>query len=315
MSHVQEHENDGFLWENQSWENLANGTLENSGSEKAVLVTEPKEDKRKGKEKMVEEGEKEEMKGKKRGRSATTRRGRKENNGGKKKEGELSDHELHIWTERERRKRMRNMFQNLHLMLPQLPSKADKSTIVDEAVNYIRTLQSTLQRLQKKKLDRLQGVGPSNPLPYEPSVAATSRLAMISSRETFMADQVSSMNNNNSMNPPRSSIVHSASTSHLLPAAIQTWTSPNVVLNICGNDAQFSVYAPKKLGLFAAICCVFDKYKLEVKTANMSTDLDRSIYMIHAQAANGATDQFPENVTVEEIYKHAAGEMMLWTSS
>lgn len=37
--------------------------------------------------------------------------------------GGESDHELHIWTERERRKKMRNMFSNLHALLPQLPPK------------------------------------------------------------------------------------------------------------------------------------------------------------------------------------------------
>lgn len=33
------------------------------------------------------------------------------------------DHEIHIWTERERRKKMRNMFGSLHALLPQLPTK------------------------------------------------------------------------------------------------------------------------------------------------------------------------------------------------
>ena len=36
---------------------------------------------------------------------------------------ESSDHDLHIWTERERRKKMRNMFHQLHALLPQLPPK------------------------------------------------------------------------------------------------------------------------------------------------------------------------------------------------
>lgn len=34
-----------------------------------------------------------------------------------------SDHEIHIWTERERRKKMRNMFTNLHALLPHLHPK------------------------------------------------------------------------------------------------------------------------------------------------------------------------------------------------
>lgn len=36
---------------------------------------------------------------------------------------ESPDHEIHIWTERERRKKMRDMFAKLHALLPQLPPK------------------------------------------------------------------------------------------------------------------------------------------------------------------------------------------------
>lgn len=38
---------------------------------------------------------------------------------------ESSDHDIHIWTERERRKKMRNMFSNLHALLPHLPPKVN----------------------------------------------------------------------------------------------------------------------------------------------------------------------------------------------
>lgn len=105
MSHEQEdHENDAFLWENQSWVNLSNDTSDNSGGEKAVSLPEVREEKEK-----------------KRGRGAS-KKGKGEK--GEKKEGEETpDHEIHIWTERERRKKMRNMFSNLHSLLPQLPPK------------------------------------------------------------------------------------------------------------------------------------------------------------------------------------------------
>ncbi|KAL2939400.1 Transcription factor bHLH95 [Bienertia sinuspersici] len=320
MSYELEHENDAFLWENQTWANLSNGISNISDGDKAVPEVEPKE----------EEEEKKRVRG-----ATTTDKGKKVING-ENKEGEetIQEHEIHIWTERERRKKMRNMFSNLHSLLPQLPPKADKSTIVDEAVTYIKTLESTLQRLQKHKLDMLQGVGPSNPLPYEPSVAATSKLAMLATRESFMADQVSLMNNNNNNNTNNSSnsnsnsnsnnnnavnnnarpgTIISASASHL-PMVFRTWTSSNVVLNICGNDAQFSIYAPKKQTLFTAICYVFDKYKLEATSAHITSDADRCVYMIQARAANGATDHFPGNINVDELFKQAAGEIMLWVT-
>lgn len=57
--------------------------------------------------------------------------GKKGGRGGKGKGGgggEEADHELHIWTERERRKKMRDMFASLHALLPQLPSRVNLSS-------------------------------------------------------------------------------------------------------------------------------------------------------------------------------------------
>nr|AKN09611.1 basic helix-loop-helix transcription factor [Salvia miltiorrhiza] len=59
--------------------------------------------------------------------------------------------ELHILTERERRKKMRDMFSNLHALLPHIPPKADKSTIVDEAVKYIKRVEQSVLELEKRK--------------------------------------------------------------------------------------------------------------------------------------------------------------------
>ena len=42
---------------------------------------------------------------------------------GKGKDEKYREHEMHILTERKRRKKMSNMFSNLHALLPQLPSK------------------------------------------------------------------------------------------------------------------------------------------------------------------------------------------------
>lgn len=44
--------------------------------------------------------------------------------------GGESEHEIHIWTERERRKKMRNMFSTLHSLLPQLPPKVLASDLL-----------------------------------------------------------------------------------------------------------------------------------------------------------------------------------------
>ncbi|CAM8943220.1 unnamed protein product [Rhodiola kirilowii] len=63
--------------------------------------------------------------------------------------------EIHTQTEKDRRKKMRTMFSTLHGLVPHLSSKADKSTIVEGAVNYVRVLQQRLLILKSKKGEML----------------------------------------------------------------------------------------------------------------------------------------------------------------
>ncbi|KAK6136879.1 hypothetical protein DH2020_029365 [Rehmannia glutinosa] len=255
-------------------------------------------------------------KGKK--RSAAARKELDGGDQGKSGGGDQSDdHELHIWTERERRKKMRNMFENLHSLLPHLPPKADKSTIVDEAVNYIKKMEQTLQTLQKQKLERLHGIitnnNNNNPMNYDTSIITQSKLT-VQSREAFLAEQGSTSNSAvvlaNPINPLFSGPAH-----EILPAIFKTWTSPNVILNVCGKDAQINVCSLRKPGLLTTICFVMEKNKLEVVSAHVSSDRHRCMYMIHARQANGGSDHFQQTFSVEDIYKHAAAEIMLWVNS
>ncbi|XP_076920844.1 transcription factor bHLH95-like [Bidens hawaiensis] len=211
-----------------------------------------------------------------------------------KAKGELvpSDHDLHIWTERERRKKMRDMFHQLHALLPQLPHKADKATVVDEAINYIKTVEQTLKKLETKKLE----------MPYGPSTKIT--------RESFLADQGSSSGNIGKVSASGSTSLSFPLNS---PQGFQTWISSNVTLNVCGKDAQIAVCSVLKPGLLTAICFVLEKYKLEIVSAEISSDEYRSLFMIHAQA--NACDKFMETFHYDEIYTQAASEITQWVNS
>ncbi|KAG0498081.1 hypothetical protein HPP92_002425 [Vanilla planifolia] len=215
------------------------------------------------------------------------------------------DHELHIWTERERRKKMRSMFTNLYALLPHLPSKADKSTIVDEAVSYIRSLQQTLQHLEEQKLERIHRKDSSFLQHSSVSLSSVS----LSSREAYMADQCKNQS-------PSTNSSTAVSIAHL-PACFQTWTSPNVVLNIAGQDAHISICSLKKPKFLSAMFCLLEKHELEVVSLQFSSDCFRVMCMIHAHVSQPilATDQFPETLMIEDIYKEAVGEMILWLSS
>lgn len=65
----------------------------------------------------------------------------------------------------------------------------------------------------------------------------------------------------------------------------QTWFSPNVVVNMCGDDAQISVCSPRKPGLLTTIFYILEKHNLDVVSAHVSSDRYRSMYMIHAHVS------------------------------
>lgn len=165
---------------------------------------------------------------------------------------------------------------NSHLYL-----QADKSTIVDEAVNYIKTLQNTLQKLQKQKLEKLHCLTATmNSNDF--SIITSQKLLESNNRELFLADQGSTSNstaitptNNNNNTTPLLNI----------PAVFQTWTSPNVILNVCGEEAHISICCLKKPGILSGICFVLEKYKIGMVSAQVSSDHYRSLYMIQTHVS------------------------------
>ncbi|GAU19913.1 hypothetical protein TSUD_95180 [Trifolium subterraneum] len=279
----------GFMWENPSWCDLTNS--DNLGES-----SKPKSD-------MKSMNQNEELNGgealahKKRKRGGAVAKSESNTTIGEGKDGKYrgSDHEMHILTERERRKKMRNMFASLHALLPQLPSKADKSTIVDEAVKQIKNLQQVLENLEKKKQEKLKSVSPFGS--ESSSMINNSQWNPYESRDAILADQGSSSYNNNNL--PISAIVTSNPSNALSLSApppqqvvFQTWSSQNVVLNICDGEAQFCICSTKKPGLLTTIAFVLEKHMIDVAKQGSH------------QVAN----------SLEEIYKQAASEIITWIS-
>ncbi|KAE9590501.1 hypothetical protein Lal_00022944 [Lupinus albus] len=189
---------------------------------------------------------------------------------------------------RERRQKTRNLFSTLHALLPQLPSKVNQKTIVNEAINYIKSLEQTVQKLEKQKQERLHSI-------Y---------------RKASLIDDHGSSNNlscemvmGNPSNSTLASIPHQ-------PVNVKTLSSPNVVLNICENEAQFFVYTSKKLDLLTSIASVLEKFKIEVMYANIWSKDDKHGVMILASQKNMVpSHQFPKTISLGEVYKQAAAEI------
>jgi hypothetical protein len=108
-----------FIWENPPWFDLTNSDNLGESSKQKLNMKSMNPD--------VEINEGEALANKKRKRGGAVARSESNTTIGEGKDGKNRnfDHEMHILTERERRKKMRNMFASLHALLPQLPSKVN----------------------------------------------------------------------------------------------------------------------------------------------------------------------------------------------
>nr|XP_043630150.1 transcription factor bHLH95-like [Erigeron canadensis] len=218
----------------------------------------------------------------------------------------LSDQAKHLWSEKRRRKKMKNMFEELHSLLPNQPPKTNLTTIVDETISYIKTLQQTLQKLEMQKTQMLcsqsTNISVASPTPQrQKKVVADSLLSLGSSSNGHM-DMATCSKLGPFPMPSRA------------PPAFQTWTSSNVILNVCGLDAHINICSSKKHGLLSEICKVLERHKLDVLYAQVYSDLSKSMFMIHARA-HVAPDESPIDHAYEEIFKKVALEMMLLADS
>ncbi|XP_027771128.1 transcription factor bHLH95-like [Solanum pennellii] len=180
--------------------------------------------------------------------------------------------------------------------------QADKSTIVEKAVNHIKKLQNTFEKLEQEKLERLQ----------EHNVRCMSSQKFTNACnnwEKYLRDQESTHNSSSI-----TSTTHGTNplmVNNNIPTGFVKWSSPNMILNVCGENAHISVCCPKKSGLFTFICYVLVKHKIDIVSAQVSSDQFRSMFMIQAHAKGGTgIAQVSEASRVEEMYKQVAIEIM-----
>ncbi|CAI8618442.1 unnamed protein product [Vicia faba] len=285
--------NADLMWKNQSWGDVTNS--QNLGESNTQKLSTKSINQKCG----INEGEV--LVNKKRSRGGVVIRTENNITNEKEKDGKYrnSNKELHILNERDRRKKMKNLFANLHALLPELPSKADKSSIVDAAVEKIINLKQVFEQLENKKQEKLKSVSKFG---TESSFMRNSHLQPFESREAIAADQISLSYNNNFptsiMEPPPQKV------------AFNTWSFPNVVLNVCGDVAQFCICATKKSCFLTTISFILEKYRIDVVSAHIMFNENGRFYMIHIQAKQGSLDIS----SMEKIYNQAAREIMAWIS-
>lgn len=150
---------------------------------------------------------------------------------------------------------------------------------MEETVNYIKSLECTLETLQKRKLDRIRGAFLAN---QKPSSAASSSVISPDNnsitREAFLADQVGKVPSPLDMAVPLPPPGQKCYT-------IQTWTSPNVVLSIVGIDAYISVCTPKRSGLITAAAYFLERHGVEALAVQAYSDPLRTMFIMFARVS------------------------------
>ncbi|GJN27525.1 hypothetical protein PR202_gb15555 [Eleusine coracana subsp. coracana] len=223
------------------------------------------------------------------------------NNGKGKDKGATMemDRAMHIWTERERRKKMKNFYSTLHSLLPQLPHKADKATIVGEAVDYIKTLEGTVHMLEKLKMERMhtQQFGASSSIVASAPPSMCHGTPTPQPRETNLANMVNNW-----------SVQHAveAGSTASPPALLQTWSAPNITLSVGGNEAFIGVRTSRQPCVLTKVLSVLEKHCIDIVTMSISSHQNQSMFNIHARINAAST------TTMEDKYKLAASEMLQW---
>jgi hypothetical protein len=71
----------------------------------------------------------------------------------------------------------------------------------------------------------------------------------------------------------------------VLHGSFHTWSTPNIMVNVIGNESFINVCVPRRSGVVTRVLCVLHKYHIDVITLNISSYENRSIFSIHTRVS------------------------------
>jgi hypothetical protein len=159
---------------------------------------------------------------------------------------------------------------------------------VGHAVDYIQSLEKTKAMLEKRK----QELAHARQAAAGAEGAASSSPAPPQSVRAMAAAVSSDIPQPEPLQLPLS-IAVPAPPPQLPTAArrqvgFQTWSWPNLVLNVSDDKAYISVCAPRHLGMqnMVMVLSVLNKHGIDVATAQVDSDAVRSMFNIYAHVSS-----------------------------
>lgn len=155
--------------------------------------------------------------------------------------------------------------------------QTNKATMVGVAIDHIKSLEVTLANLEKRKQEMKLARGRRGPADAGASSSVAPPPAPAAPTQAVLP-----VGAHGGM-PPAAAAVTAAPA--LAPVGLQTWSGPNVVLTVSGDDAYVNVCTARRQGVMTMVAAVLEKHCIDVVTSEVASDDSRSMLMIHARVS------------------------------
>lgn len=169
----------------------------------------------------------------------------------------LSRREIHIFSERQRRKGMTHLYAILQSLLPDAKPKTDRCTVLTEAMDYIQELQLRVDDLGRQRTEILTSMGEN------PNLDA--------SGGTLNGGDGAASQSGRTLAELREEVRE------------QILSAADVVVRFCGRDAFITLNSPKRKGVWSGILQVLHEQDMELLNVTLSTSNDIDYHCIHAK--------------------------------
>ncbi|KAL5206953.1 hypothetical protein ABZP36_031388 [Zizania latifolia] len=216
----------------------------------------------------------------------------------------------HVQAERQRRQRMKDRFNDLQALVPNLRTRIDKASIVVEAIGFIKSLEETVADLERRKMERdIAARASSSAVAAPPLTTPAQAIVPVVARSWIM---LAASGGQAVLSPAGA---HRGS-SPVVPAAAP---APSVVVNWCGDEHAFiDIRAPRltrRHDVLTMVMGVLEKHSIDVVTAQIDSNDSLSKFTIHT-CVNRESGLPMDTVTTEGIYQLAVSEIMAyWTAT
>ncbi|KAH6559289.1 hypothetical protein KP509_1Z015800 [Ceratopteris richardii] len=175
----------------------------------------------------------------------------------------LSRRQIHIFSERERRKGMTHLYSVLHSLLPDAKPKTDRCTVLTEAVDYIHALQAKLSDLGTQKDEMMMSINEQL------------------QKNTLEVVAGSTMNRGSAVN----AWSHMEIADKLLNEEVkkEILAAADVVVRFCGRDVFITLNSPRHNGVWSGILDVLHEHDIEFLSVTLSASNDMDYHCIHAK--------------------------------